>query len=131
MMCMVEGADCSQIFNSESWHRARKAHRCCECGREIVVGERYRYCAIKDYEYSGVDSYHTCAGCAVVEDWLRAECRGWLFGGVDEDLAGHLTYGPWSADEERQTFRVTRPARLLVGMRRRWRRFDGAGLMEI
>ena len=130
-MCMVEDADCSTIFSSEAWHRARKAHRCCEFGREIAPGERYRYCALKSYDGDRVESYHTCVGCTAAEEWLRVECRGWLFGVVDEDLAQHLTYGPWSADEERQAFRVTRPARLLVGMRRQWRRFDGAGLMEM
>ena len=127
-MCMIDDGD-RPDFDSERWHRARKTHRCDECGRTIEVGERYRYCVLK---YDGdISAHHTCRHCTDAEDWLRKACHGWVFGAVEEDLANHLEYGPWSADEERQAIRPSRPARLVVAMRRKWQRFDGAGLMEI
>lgn len=124
-MCMIDDADGPADWSNDRWHKARKAHRCDECGRQIAVGERYRYCAMKwDGE---IDQYHTCAHCVVAEEWLRVECRGWIFGAVKEDLSGHLVYGPWSTDESRQPFKVNKPARLLAGMCRKWLRFDGSG----
>lgn len=125
-MCMIDDADPSD-FTSERWHRAKKPHACADCRRTIEPGERYRYCALR---YKGqIEAHHTCLGCTAAEDWLRRECGGWLFGAVEEDLADHLEHGPWSADEERQPIRPSRPARLVVAMRRKWRRFDGDGLM--
>jgi hypothetical protein len=126
-MCLIDdGADPAE-FTSERWQRARKPHKCVECHRMISIGERYRYCVIK---YDGsIDTYHTCAHCTQAEEWLRVHCHGWLFDHVQEDLEGHLT-SRWSADEEREVVRPSVPARLLVGMRRKWRRLDGNGLMK-
>lgn len=130
-MCMIDDVGDDSIFYREAWHAARMPYTCCECGRAIAAGERYRYVATMwDISYS-VETYRTCGHCAAAEDWLRVECNGWLFGAVEEDLAGHVEYGPWSDDESRHPIRLSRPARLVVGMRRRWQRFDGTGLMAI
>lgn len=126
-MCMIEDADPAD-FLSERWQRSRAPYECVECRRTIAAGERYRYCVLK---YEGqIETYRTCAHCVAAEEWLRVHCHGWLFGEIDEDLAGHLT-GRWSTDGEREVVRPSAPARLLVGMRRRWVRFDGVGLMEV
>lgn len=127
-MCMVDDGGYVD-FSSERWRVARKEHECDECWRTIAVGERYRYCFLK---YDGDVSYHhTCSHCTAAEDWLREHCNGWMYGAVIDDLADHCEYGQWSADEARQPIKISRPARLVVAMRRKWRRFDGAGLMEI
>ena len=127
-MCMVDDADRATV-ERESWHHARKPYRCCECRRAIAIGERYRYCFLV---YEGqAESYRTCAHCAVAEDWLRVECHGWLFEAIDEDLAQHVTWWRWNAAEDVEFVKPTRPARLLVGMRRRWRSFVGPGLMPV
>lgn len=60
-MCHCE---ISQAFY-QTWRKARKAHRCCECGGTIRAGERYRYA-------SGVwdgypDSFKTCVLCDAVK----------------------------------------------------------------
>lgn len=126
-MCLIDDCGDRADFNFERWQRARKPYECVECHRTIAAGERYRYCVIK---YDGyVDAYRTCAHCTRAEEWLRVHCRGWLFDQVQEDLEGHLI-SRWSADEEREVVRLSEPARLLVGMRRKWQRFDGAGLMR-
>jgi len=128
-VCMIDGADLAVVC-SESWRRARKQHRCCECSRIITAGERYRYAFVVSSDHES-NSYHTCAGCAAAQDWLQVECGGWLFNGVAEDIAQHVESGVWSDDEERWVVKPTRQARLLVGIRRKWRRFDGIGIMTV
>jgi hypothetical protein len=62
-----------------------------------------------------------CAHCHAGAALLQKHCGGWLFGGVQEDLQDHISEVlPWSM----------RAARLVVGMRRKWRRFDGNGMMS-
>ena len=105
-MCMIEEADSS-----------------------CSVGETYRYCFLVYDGFAG--SYHSCRHCIIAEDWLVEHCRGFLFGAVEEDIANHLRFGPWSADENRQCIIPDLPAKLVVGMRRKWRRFDKSGLMSV
>ena len=65
---------------SEQRRRARKAHRCCECGREIASGDLYEYISgIWDGQPA---SYKTCVACADVRD-LACQCaedEEWLPG---------------------------------------------------
>lgn len=130
-MCLADGADdYSVTVHRESWHRARKSYKCIECHRDITIGERYRY-SFQVFEGSAY-SWHTCEHCGTIAcPWLVEHCRGYLVEGVAEDIAGHVEYGPWSADEERQPIKMSRPARILVAMRRKWQRFDSAGLMSV
>lgn len=130
-MCLADGADYGVTVYRESWHRARKAYKCIECRRGISVGERYRY-NFQVYEGRPSDSLHTCEHCGTIAcPWLVEHCRGYLFKGVEEDIANHVEYGPWSADEERQPIKMSLPARIVVAMRRKWQRFDGGGLMAV
>lgn len=56
---------------SETWHRARKEHVCCECRERINVGERYqKIFAIGDGD---VYTYKTCEFCAKEFDRLAAD----------------------------------------------------------
>jgi hypothetical protein len=115
------------VFYRDSLRHAKKQYSCGECERCIEPGERYRYTFII---YDGeARSEYTCFQCVVAQEWLRVHCHGWLFHGVAEDLAQHCEYGGWSVDGERQLVKVSAPARLVVGIRRRWKRFDGNGLM--
>lgn len=45
-----------------SWRKAKKEHKCCECGDTIKPGERYEYifCIFE----GEVDNYKTCEFCA-------------------------------------------------------------------
>ena len=49
---------------TEKERKARKPHKCCECGHEITVGEKYQYVSgIWDGE---PDSYKTCLSCVTL-----------------------------------------------------------------
>jgi len=118
-MCMIDYADANE-FCSESWRSAAKKHACGECGREIGAGETYLRAAGK----SDGEMYQAkmCAHCHAGARLLQRHCGGYLFGGVYEDLKEHVSEAlPWSMQA----------ARLVVGMRRKWRRFNGGGLMTV
>ena len=48
------------------YRKARKQHMCCECGKQILVGETYEY--ISGVWDGGPDSFHTCEKCADLRD---------------------------------------------------------------
>lgn len=106
-------------FFSESRPKARKEHQCDECLRAIAVGEKYRRGAGKwDGE---ICVRTTCSHCSVGMDLLGKECEGWVYEMVAEDLETHISeILPWSEDAKR----------LVEGMRRKWRDWDGT-LMPI
>src|SRR4051794_10957813 len=45
--CVVMDYDGYNTFSTEATRRARKLHRCCECGEPIAVGESHNYAAGK------------------------------------------------------------------------------------
>lgn len=108
-MCMIDGCDEYAEVSSQKIVVARKQHTCCECGRKISPGERYRY-AFQIYERSPYQ-YHTCEHCQVAQSWLTRECGGYLIHGTWEDIAEHAREYP--------ALRFPL-GRLLVGARRKW-----------
>ena len=105
---------------SKSVRTARKQHHCGECNRCIEPGERYQY--VSGIWDGAPSSHKTCTHCVQGADLLLDECDGYLFGGVIEDLRDHVSEAlPWSM----------RAARIVVGAKRKWRRFDGGGLMAV
>jgi len=118
-MCMIDEADGRLEFYNARMVIARKPHRCGECGREINRGETY-HAASGKFE-DKVDTYRTCAHCRVAGEWLERECGGHLIGDIEEDIWDHCLEGVYGFDL----------ARLVAGMRRKWQRFDGRGLMAI
>ena len=84
-----ETASCSKTVHPV----ARKAHICCECERQIEVGEQYQ-------KVSGIwdgepETYKTCSECAEIRDTLL--CDSWCFGTLWEDVGEAMPYIPWSA----------------------------------
>lgn len=72
-------------FVRKTIRAAGKAHRCCECGRTIAVGERHTYAAGK---WDGtLDTFRRCAHCEAVWQALdeRLPCYCWYWGGLYED----------------------------------------------
>lgn len=64
--CIEIDSDYGPSCFKESDRTARKQHSCCECGRAILPGEKYRY-------ESGVwdgrpSSFKTCVDCLAVRD---------------------------------------------------------------
>lgn len=117
-MCMTD-YDPPSLYISEL-RTARKQHKCGECYRPIMSGERYQH--VRGVWNGEPETHKTCQHCLVGQNLLMDECGGFLHGGIDEDLAEHIhELLPWSM----------KAARLVVGMRREWLRFDGKGLMEV
>lgn len=86
--------DCRSSWYRDATPRARKPYRCCECGRDIAVGEIYHY-AVGMWD-GRLDAYHTCADCESVRNNLFC---GWLFGSLWEDVTYHTADGgTFSAD---------------------------------
>lgn len=118
-MCMIDDGEHYDVFTG-CFRYAAKSHACEECRREIAKGEQYSWTKglfeRKWYEH------RTCLHCYSGQSLLMAECGGYMHGGLEDDLAEHINEAlPWS----RQA------ARLVVGMRRKWLRFDGAALMAV
>ena len=113
-MCMVEYCDdMVTVIDDGRFVMARKQHKCTECNREIATGESYH---TEAYRFDGgVRRHKTCAHCMVARAWLQDECGGWVYGGIEEDMAEHAS--------EHYGLPV---ARLYVALRNDWRRRDGS-----
>ena len=62
--------------------RARKDHKCCECGNTIQRGEHYwRFAGVWDREFN---HYKVCTGCEELRELLRAEEVETYLGGLYE-----------------------------------------------
>lgn len=80
-MCLCFDVDMPSVFRREE-RVARKARRCCECGRHIPVGVRYEYVfGVWDGD-PGV--FATCARCVV----LRAAHEA-----AEDDPECHVAFG--------------------------------------
>lgn len=117
-MCMTD-YDPPTLYQS-SMRKAKKQHKCGECYRTIEPGEQYQYVL---GVWNGARGDHkTCQHCVVAQILLFDKCHGFIHQGVKEDLHEHL-YEPieWKYTA----------ARLIVGMRRKWKAFRGDGLMPV
>ena len=87
-MCMYDDGECRAEFYSATERKARKSHKCAECGRVIAPGETYQWVAAK---WDGqIDTIKTCAHCVIAQKWLTKECGGFLHHAVIEDLREHI-----------------------------------------
>jgi len=114
-MCMIDNCESWDWFNREE-RRARKEHRCIECWRAILPGERYEFA--KGQIEGSILEMKVCAHCIAVREWLVKVCSGFVYEMVKEEMVEHWRegYGIWLG-------------RAVVGMERKWQRFDGGGLM--
>ena len=112
-MCMIDSADGYCVVLHEIIRKSRKDHRCSECGRIIEVGELYLN---EGLMWEGKkNTVKTCSHCQVVRAWLNAECGGWLYEGVYEDIHEHV----------QEEFYGKAVLMLAVGMSRRWKKKNG------
>ena len=118
-MCMYDEIDDENVtIFINTIRKARKSHLCNECGRTIARKEPYHFLSgLWDGRF---DSYKTCLHCQIGQHWLQRQCRGFLLGMTQEDLQEHF--------EEYEMLSI---GKLVVGMKREWQRFDGAGLMKL
>lgn len=91
-MCMY-GDDGEWVVFHSAERRAAKDHRCGECGRTVVKGERYTHASgLFDGRWG---TYRTCAQCEVAKGWLAAICSGYCFEATVEDLRNHVDGDEW------------------------------------
>ncbi len=110
-MCMIDDSDGNVThIDKGRYVKARKEHLCAECRRAIRAGERYHTETFLD-EDRGIKTHKTCEHCMVAREWLRMECRGWVYGCVREDVSDHWHHGECGD---------IKLARLIVGMKRKW-----------
>lgn len=72
-------------FLTQATRKARKQHRCCECGAMIECGERYER---HDGKWDGeMCTFKWCARCAEVAAFIRAHvpCFCWNYHSLHED----------------------------------------------
>jgi hypothetical protein len=114
-MCAIDGADGSYAVYNRRIVKARKAHKCDECHRDILPGQFYEKVSGLNSEDGGHwDVWHTCDHCRVACDWLTENCGGFLHAAVLEDIEEHV-------DEYHEHSRMARGLqRLVVGMKRGW-----------
>lgn len=72
-------------FYHQEVRRAKKEHRCSECGRSISPGESYEHVRGKWDGY--VDTFKTCPRCLALKAWVQARvpCLCWAHGNIIED----------------------------------------------
>lgn len=71
---------------SKTERRAKKAHKCGECGRAIGLGEKYENVfGVWDGDAS---TFKTCQRCVAVREFVVAHvpCCCWLYGNMLEDV---------------------------------------------
>ena len=57
-------------FYTQETRRAKKAHRCSECGRAIDVGESYEH--VRGKWDGEMGTYKTCSRCLALKIWVKA-----------------------------------------------------------
>ena len=116
-MCRIDHGEMISVL-SEGQRRAKKAHKCGECGRTIEPGETYE--SVSGIYDGSFDTYKTCLQCCSVRKWLANVCAGWVYSEVLEEIEEHFYegYGMWLG-------------RAAVSMRRKWRKFDGSLMLPM
>jgi len=73
---------------TQKTQKARKEHKCTECGRTIQPGEEYEYYwGVWDY---GPETYKTCMDCLSIRESFF--CKGYIFSNLYQDLIEHIYY---------------------------------------
>lgn len=116
-MCYIDDGIPSEVFVAHD-RTARKDHQCTECGRTIARGERYRYTFTVTEGRAETDK--TCAHCMVGRGWMLENCGVYYLGHLMSDMLEHAEEYPDLKDGLLE---------IVAGMRRKWRAFEGDGLM--
>lgn len=108
-MCMIDGADDGpNEFSNTVTRRAKKEHKCNECRRAILIGERYTYHSWKfDGDFA---TAKVCGHCQIACDWLSTNCGGFVMDAVREDIQEHVS------DYRGRAICIPRLKRIEVGM---------------
>jgi len=95
-VCLSHDYDELPGFSRSVTRRARKAHKCCECGGVIPVGAEHEVCTGR---WDGMfDTYRTCAACAEIR--AAFVCGPWCLEMLWESMRQEMfplwrTKGAW------------------------------------
>lgn len=112
-MCRSDDGDGPEFMDVRN-PRARKPHVCDECARTIQPGEQYQ--VVAGLWDGDLRRFKTCAHCVMASGWLEEQCDGYGFGRLREEIEEHWHEG----------YKSAWMGRAIVGMRRGWKRHDGA-----
>lgn len=85
-VCISSEPDGTCDFFIQETRKARKTHRCCECHKEIQIGERYEHARGKfDGDMWASD---TCLICVEIAEAFY--CNGRMFGCLWEEMSDIL-----------------------------------------
>jgi hypothetical protein len=120
--CSVDLGGSGDRCGTFETRRARKEHRCCECGETICIGQKHEH-------YSGIDAdgnpcrYRTCLPCAAIRERYCPD--GWMWGFLAETIYDCLGFDyrevppedDWDEIDEEDAARVAqeRAKRALAG----------------
>lgn len=90
-VCLSMDYDGSNEFYADKHVRAKKPHRCCECGRDIAVGETYHRATGKSHGVLFTEA--TCAPCAEIRQVFS--CGAWVFSMLWETMRDEM-FPVWS-----------------------------------
>jgi len=83
---MVYDSKYPELFRSEM-AIAKKLHKCSECRRIILIGEKYEHVSGK---WEGqFETFKTCSDCLSIRESFF--CDGYLFGELLENLCEHIS----------------------------------------
>lgn len=117
-MCMFDGDSYWKLAEA-TMRRARKPHRCGECARTIVKGERYEHFSGLDDDSDAWYTAKTCQHCLAARRWLLVACSGYIFEAVHADIGEH-----WSESNALRTVALGR-LKLAGASGRQWQHRDG------
>jgi len=85
--CVAVDYDCDWVDLVEKTKPvARKKHRCVECDRDILPGEKYE---IQKYVFEGeFETHKTCSECVEIRDMFS--CEGYRYGSILNDFEDDL-----------------------------------------
>ena len=80
-------------FHHREIRRARKQHKCCECGGTIMPGEQYEHVRGK---WDDVATFDTCERCHDIWMWTQNNipCLCWEYGNRIENCRDAIFEGP-------------------------------------
>lgn len=108
--------DCEPAeFYHRATHKARKVHRCMECGKAIQAGESYEKVRAK---WDGtVDTLKTCCRCVALREHIEAHvpCFCWAHHNLLDDARAEMEHLPPEALGSGLYFEV---GRLAIAIRR-------------
>jgi len=80
--CYLSDSGDTPSFCFTTFPKAKKLHKCCECGRDIAAGASYQRTSGR-WEHS-FEVFKTCMDCYHIRSAF--DCGGWTYGQLYSDL---------------------------------------------